>query len=77
MNLENISLERLESRKSLLEQRKRDYEAEIVFIKSQIYCLYMRHLIKKASEEIHEIEVEICFRKVHQASANKNLGMAQ
>lgn len=35
MNLENISLERLESRKSLLEQRKRDYEAEIVFIKSQ------------------------------------------
>jgi hypothetical protein len=62
-NFQHWSTETLESRKSVLYSDIAQYESLLVNAKSFLYRMSLGHYIKKAKEEIHAIDAELCYRE--------------
>lgn len=62
MEYEKVSLDCLLKKQAQLQKDLDEYEKMLTYTKSFIYMQYVKHLINKASAELHKIECELLFR---------------
>ena len=62
-NYQHWSTETHESRKNALYSDIAQYESLLVNAKSFLYRMSLTHYIKRAKEEIHAINAELCYRE--------------